>query len=196
MSQSTGIERITLSRASPSMIEDPGLLRVSMHAKRPLGMRIFLSLWLLVWLGAETAIVMPLVWRDWPWRVELPPSVPAAWGLVGAVTLGGLFVAIRLAWRLFGEEVLFISPQILRVRRSIGPFRWTKEFPFGQLRDLQLSQERDSQGLPSWGRMFVGRSGNAILFTYKGRTYQVARELDTAEAAYLLNVIQLWTQNE
>jgi hypothetical protein len=190
------VERITLSRSSTSILEDPAMLRITLYAKRRPWVIAFLAGWFLLWLGAEAALLLPRLGLSMRWGVPMPDAPLAGVLFVAGFTVAGILVIARLLWGLLGREILFISPQILRVRRAVGPIGWTRDFPFADVHRLHLRSGSEPFGLPAWGRMFVGRGGNSIVFSYRGRTYRFARELDAAEATYLLNVIRQWTQND
>jgi hypothetical protein len=183
------MERITLARSSTSVIEDPGTLRITVYARRRPWVIAFLGSWFVLWLAGEAMLLAARITGN-----DLWPTL--GWLPLAGFTAAGVVVALRLLWCAFGREVFSINPQILRVRREIGPIGFTREFPFADVHQLHLNAGEDPLDLPAWGRMVVGRGGTSIAFTYRGQTWHFARGLDPAETTYLLNVIRQWTQNE
>lgn len=185
------MERITLSRSSTSVLEDPGTLRITVSARRKPWLILFLGAWFLLWLAAEGVLLLSRF-------AGLSIAGSPTFGLLplAGFTAAGVIVGLRLLWCVFGREIFYISPQILRVRRAIGPMGLTREFPFADVCRIHLNSEESPLDLPAWGRMVVGRGGSSIAFMYKGQTHHFARGLDPAETTYLLNVIRQWTDSE
>jgi len=128
-----GTEMHVAPPASPGpRIEELGdTLVVTFRARRSLGELIGLGIWLTGWTFGGIMAVHAIAGAPWSARVFL-----SIW-LCGWV-LGEGAVALLIAWKLTGREVLTITSHLLEVRRKLGRFA----APWGKVHVLAIDDVR------------------------------------------------------
>ena len=117
---------------------------------------------------AAWAAVAVLLFADHP-----SPAILAAWAAVGAALLWN---GLR---RNAGRETLTVTPQLLVVRRRIGPFRFTRRYELDRVADVRSVRTPG----PGGGR-------HRIEFLCAGRARRFGRNLSAQEASCIVHVIR------
>jgi hypothetical protein len=114
---------------------------------------IFLSVWLTGWLAGESLVIWFLVRGAIALLTGTPPGPnrnPLVLGPALAIaafllvwlffwTIGGYAAARHLLELLWSSDRIAAGEAALQVKRRLGPFRWTEEFPRGTLRRIYLT---------------------------------------------------------
>jgi hypothetical protein len=87
-----------------------------------------------------------------------------------------------------GREAITIDGITLRHRFEIGPYGYSREFDFQEVRHLRVSPS----GYNPWsgGYQYWGYGGGIIAFDYTFKTYRFGVRLDEAEAQHIIKAIQ------
>jgi hypothetical protein len=98
--------------------------------------------------------------------------------------------AIRLVWRIWGEEEIALRNATLTTVRRIGILGWSRVFPLREVLDLHMDARAASRLLWAFNglRIFSG----TLAFSREGRRYRLADRLEQVEAKDLLKRFRQW----
>lgn len=167
------------------LIEDGSALHIHIPAKLHLFVTCFIGFWLLGWAAGWFAAAGMIL------------SGNAGWGNIfllgwlGAWTAGGVVAISVFLWGVAGREHVVITPTTVILTRSIPVWTRRTECAMSSVSRLRVAPlpampafDRNNQGF--WAPMAKG----AVTFTYGLHTLAFGLELDGAEAAKLVDLIQ------
>ena len=119
---------------------------------------------------------------------HLSTQFEAVRALAGAVLLLGAFFAIfRLAWMIFGREVVELDEDTLTLEERLGGFtRRHREFRVSGIENLRVEVQ---PGLPRESVTWMRGTG-PIVFDFAGRTYRFGAALDKPEARVIVSELK------
>lgn len=174
--------KVSLPKARATVLDEAGILRISIPAKRRWFLIFFLILWLSMWVYAGVAAVGPQVAQGGE-----PPFFRVLWLVFWAA--GSLFALFALLWMLAGREVAKVAQSEISLRREIAGLGRSREFDAGTIRNVRSSVVPFNPWDPSAALMFWGLGGGTIAFDYGPKTYRFGAGLDEAEANSLTEMI-------
>lgn len=169
---------------------EPGGLRINVPVK-PQGFRTLLNLvWLLLWAGAEAAIVLFLLGGFGAPASVVAVPLPVVAAFLAVFTVAGGFVLWRWLWRVGGRESFLVARNALLARREIWGIGRSRSFDLEKTRILKTGRLKYRVIYPSRGRMFIGNGESEIVIGGAGRTYAYGKGLEAAEARDLVDLLQ------
>jgi hypothetical protein len=174
--------KVSLPRARATVLDEAGVLRISIPAKRRWFLILSLILWLSMWLYAGIAATGTQITREGE-----PPFFRLIWLVFWAA--GSLFALYALLWMLAGREVVRVAGSEISLRREILGLGRSREFDAAAVRNFRSSVVPFNPWDPSSALMFWGLGGGTITFDYGPRTYRFGAGLDEAEAKSLAVMI-------
>lgn len=163
--------RVRLAEPRATIVEEPGGLRIIIPVERNWFVILYLGVFLVFFL-VFVAIVL----------FNLSASPPKHGGfplfLIILIVLG-ISMSYPFAWNAWGQEVAYITPGSLVVRREIFGIGRSQEFDLAHVREMRARQPY----VPVWWRMYpLGKPPGSISFDYGAKTYSFGEGLDEAEA--------------
>jgi hypothetical protein len=154
------------------VFEDQGQLTVEIGPARRLS-RVLRDGWLVaVSLGMAYALT----------RIAPPPELVLEFAISVAarvaLALLSLLGALRLLWKMLGQEEIVLRGGLLTVVWRLGLLGWQRSYPVTEVRDLHVS----GIGTPQLLRII----GGTLAFQNKGGTRRFADRLERDEAKTLL----------
>jgi len=158
-------------------------LRLRWPAERPLGLMIFLSIWLVGWVIGEFAAGPQVISR-----AQVPSA--AVFGIVWMLgwTFGGATALLMLLWYVGGREQLVLTSATLDLRREIFGVGQTRQFALDHVARLRLVPVVENS--KRQGRMPALIGGGSVAFDYGARTIRFGSGLEEAEANALVDLLQ------
>lgn len=105
-----------------------------------------------------------------------------------ALLLGAVFAVVRLAWMIFGREVVELDEDSLSIEERLGGFtRRHREFRVSGIEDLRVET---LPGLPRGSSPRWMRGTGPIVFEFAGRSYRFGAALDKPEARVIVTELK------
>ena len=174
--------KVSFPNARATVLDEAGVLRITIPAKRRWFLILFLILWLSMWLYAGVAAAGPQVTREGE-----PHFFRVIWLVFWAA--GSLFALFTLLWMLAGREVARVEGPEISLRREIFGLGRSREFEVAAVRNVRSSVVPFNPWDPSSALMFWGLGGGTIAFDYGPKTYRFGAGLDESESKSLAEMI-------
>ena len=168
---------------------EPEGLRVTVPVKSERFRSLLNLVWLLVWAGAEVAIVLVLLGALRPPGFVPSDSLPLAGVFLAVFTVGGGFVLWRWLWGMGGRETFFVARDSFSARREIWGIGRSRTFDLEDVRSVRAGRLKYRVIYPSWGRMFIGHDESEIVIDGAGRTYAYGKGLVESVARDLADLL-------
>jgi hypothetical protein len=150
-------------------------LIVHFRPRRSRGTLAFLAFWLTFWTAGGIAAFTQLLHGNLGARLFI-----LLWLCFWA--FGEATVAVIIAWQLFGQEFLLVSPERLEARKQIGPLTKTKLYEVPLVRDLEAARARsDEDERP--------RKDFCLTFEYDDKPVRVGEGMSKREAEHIAATI-------
>jgi hypothetical protein len=156
-------------------------LEVSIPAKK----RVFVSLFLLFWLGGWAVGEMLAINQI----IEADSTEPFIIFWLGGWTLGGFFALVALAWSMAGREVITVTSFSLTISQRVFGLGRTKSYDATQIRKLRISPTNMSMSDSRSALQYWGIGGGPIAFDYGASTVHFGADIDEAEARMIVDRI-------
>ncbi len=101
-------------------------------------------------------------------------------------TIGGVAVALSLAWMILGREALAIGPEGLSLRRAILGVGITRTYDLQQVKRLRVDPRSLDASRRRLAGLGWGLGDGLIAFDYGAQTVRCGASLDDAEARLIL----------
>lgn len=164
-------------------VDDKGIfLRIIIPSKKNIFLVLFLCGWFGFWSIPETDIIKDLVQMTQDKGFELFPLFwLMAWTIVGAM------VFLVIIWIIAGNEVITLSPLMIKIERKAYGIGLSKEYALSEVRNfrIQVGGESIYSEMEAWG-FGSGR----FAFDYELKTVKFASGIGEEEAVYLLKLFK------
>ena len=169
------MSKIEPGKPRSQILDERGVLRIVIPPIRKWRPILFLSIFIAAWAYGLISIVRQGHNQG---GLPLPYAVAMMIVFLGVVTY-------TLLWQVLGREVIIVNGQWLKTRREIGNWGRTNEYILAQIRDLRTSQDNEQ---PTFATGMSG--GTTIAFDYGAKTIRFGRDIDEAEAKYIVSAIK------
>ena len=167
----------------------PQGLSIGIPSKKNWYVIIFLSFWLCGWLMGELFAITSLFNEFGEGFFSL---FILFW--LAIWTLGGAMAIYSLLWQVFGREVIHVEGKVLSYQRMIFGFGRTRAFDIREIKEMALAKEKAKDSKEKTGKNNLetpwGMKSGKISFSYAGKKYRFASDVDKAEAEQLLQLLK------
>jgi hypothetical protein len=164
-------------------VDDKGIfLQIIIPSKKNIFLVLFLCGWFGFWSIPETDIIKGLVQRTQDKGFELFPLFwLMAWTVVGAM------VFLVIIWIIAGNEVITLSPLMIKIERKAYGIGLSKEYALSEVRNfrIQVGGEPIYSEMEAWGF-----NSGRFAFDYELKTVKFASGIGEEEAVYLLKLFK------
>lgn len=163
-------------------------IRVTIPVPRQWGRILFLTVWCLMWLYGEIAVIARMLEPD-PQTSEL---FFAAWLLPWSAA--GIVALISLLWRLAGREVISITADAFSHRIEAFGIGRSRSFELSQVHRLRLGENADRKSAAelAWLLALTSSGHGMLVFDYGPRTFRCVPYLDIGEAEMVISELRPW----
>jgi hypothetical protein len=98
---------------------------------------------------------------------------------IGSCTIIGVSIIYRWLWKLYGKEIIALTPSKLTIKRDIFGYGHKRFYDLNRISNLWVSYEGTGrEGDPS---------GGAIIFDYDSNTFRFGHSLNEQEAKFVVS---------
>lgn len=163
------MDRNNASKPVFRVARGPGGLHIRVPVKSERFRSLINLVWLLVWAGGETALVLLMGGAFGSPGADPPASPPLAGLFLAAFTVAGGVVLWRWLWGKAGSESFLVSGNMLLARREIWGIGRSRKFELEKIRSVKAGPLKYRVIYPSWGRMFIGNEVPRVQPSCRGR---------------------------
>jgi hypothetical protein len=160
-------------------------MRITIPARTPIFMTLFMAFWLAGWAVGEIMVSRQLLFGEMNGNAA-GSLFMTAW--LAAWTLGGAWAATLLLWNLAGKEVIELNSTMLRRRKQVPVFGRSREYAVANIANLRAAAAQPS--FP-WNYQssfsFLSFGEGTISFDYGRDTHHLGTGLDEADARYVID---------
>jgi hypothetical protein len=169
-----------------TVTDTPEGLVIEMPARRVVLFLVFLPIWLVAWLLAESFVAGTFL--KGPGGQGGATAFLAVW--LTMWTLGGLFAAASWCWMVFGQERLVVGSGRFVHSYELFGLRLPREYDVQSIRNLRAAPNDFVRGRASFALPVVGANSGAIAFDYGSKTVFLGSGLDEAEGRMIVQHIR------